>query len=143
MQISLSHRARHMIGGGVAAMALLFGSQACLADTKARVDRSYPTPAPVYPDGAQYLGEQGDVVLDVLVSARGRPYKIRVSQSSGYRDLDDAATEAAANWRFVPATSGGDTVQDWTSVKIHFELPQAAMMTPVSAQAPGTPPAQH
>ena len=139
MKFSLSYRTRHMLGGAAAALVLFGGSTACLADSAARVDRNYPTPAPAYPDGAQFLGEQGDVLVDVLVSKRGRPYKIRISKSSGYQDLDDAATQAAANWRYVPATSGGEVVQDWTTVKIHFQLPQSAMATPASAPAPATP----
>jgi protein TonB len=89
------------------------------------VDHNYPTPQPPYPDSAQLAGEQGDVLVDVYVSSSGRPHKVRISQSSGFKDLDDAAVEAAVNWRYIPATEDGDTVSSWTTVKLHFQLPQA------------------
>jgi len=130
---SIAIRAAHIAGGGALALMLLLGSAAtCLADTPARVDRSYPTPAPAYPDTAQVAGEQGDVLLDVYVTSGGHARKFRVNQSSGYPDLDNAAAEAVAGWKFLPAVSGGDTVSAWTTVKIHFELPKAAQAAPAA-----------
>ena len=133
---SIAVRAAHIIGGGALALALVLGSATtCLADSPAHVDRAYPTPAPAYPDSAQIAGEQGDVLLDVYVSSGGHPRKFRVNQSSGYPDLDNAAAEAVANWQFVPAVHDGDTVSAWTTVKVHFELPQAAQATPAGTPA--------
>jgi TonB family protein len=68
------------------------------------------------------------------VTSFGYPRKIRVKQSSGFEDLDNAATEAAAGWHYVPAVIDGDTATAWTTVKIHFELPQQA-----AAAAPALP----
>ena len=134
---SFAIRAAHIAGGVTLALVLVLGSAStCLADSPARVDRSYPTPAPAYPDAAQTAGEQGDVLLDVYVTSGGHPRKFRVNQSSGFPDLDNAAAEAVAGWKFVPAVEGGDTVSSWTTVKIHFELPHAAQATPPSAPAP-------
>jgi TonB family protein len=134
---SIAIRIAHIAGGGTLALLLILGGTAtCLADSQAKVDRSYPTPAPAYPDTAQVAGEQGDVLLDVYVSSGGHPRKFRLNQSSGYPDLDNAAAEAVANWRFLPAVESGDTVSAWTTVKIHFELPKAAQTAPVNATAP-------
>jgi len=134
---SFAIRAAHIAGGVTLALVLVLGSAStCLADSPARVDRSYPTPAPAYPDAAQTAGEQGDVLLDVYVTSGGHPRKFRVNQSSGFPDLDNAAAEAVAGWKFVPAVEGGDTVSSWTTVKIHFELPHAAQATPPSPPAP-------
>jgi len=134
---SITFRAAHIASGGALALVLVLGSAStCLASSPARVDRSYPTPAPAYPDSAQVAGEQGDVLLDVYVTSGGHPRKFRVNQSSGFPDLDNAAAEAVAGWKFVPAVEGGDTVSSWTTVKIHFELPHAAQATPPSAPAP-------
>jgi TonB family protein len=134
---SIAIRASHIAGGGALALMLVLGSAStCLADSPAQVDRSRPTPAPNYPDSAQAAGEQGDVLLDVYVSSAGHPRKFRVNQSSGFGDLDNAAAEAVANWQFVPAVRGGDTVSDWTTVKIHFELPKAAEAAPTATPAP-------
>ncbi len=123
-QFFVSGRSRHLALGAATALALIAGgaSTAC-ADSPPRIDHSYPTPQPDYPDSAQVNGEQGDVMLDVFVNSAGRPRKFRVHQSSGFADLDNAAAEAVANWRFIPAMQGGDTASDWTTVKIHFELP--------------------
>lgn len=125
-------RTRDVVVGGVAALVLLMGGP-CLADTKARVDHNYPSPAPPYPDSAQFAGEQGDVLVDVYVSSSGRPRKVRISGSSGFKDLDEAAIDAAVNWRYIPATEDGDTVSSWTTVKMHFQLPQ---YVPVNATTP-------
>ena len=134
---SITFRAAHIASGSALALVLVLGSAStCLASSPARVDRSYPTPAPAYPDSAQVAGEQGDVLLDVYVTSGGHPRKFRVNQSSGFPDLDNAAAEAVAGWKFVPAVEGGDTVSSWTTVKIHFELPHAAQATPPSAPAP-------
>ena len=134
---SMGIRVMHAGAGGAIALLLILGSTtACFADSPAHVDRSAPTPAPVYPDGAQVAGEQGDVLLDVYVTSGGHARKFRVNQSSGYPDLDNAAAEAVANWQFIPAVKGGDTVSSWTTVKIHFELPQAAQTVPANSTAP-------
>jgi len=131
----MTRRTRDIAGGGVLALALtLGGSTACLADSPAKVDHSYPNAAPTYPDTAQYAGEQGDVLLDVQVTANGYPRKVRVKQSSGFEDLDTAAIETAANWRYIPAVVDGDTATSWTTVKIHYQLPQ-----PAPASQPGSP----
>lgn len=128
-------RGRQLVLGAAAALALVAGnaSTAC-ADSPPKIDHSYPTPQPNYPDSAQLNGEQGDVTLDVFVNSAGKPRKFRVNQSSGYTDLDNAAAEAVAGWRFIPAIQNGDTASDWTTVKIHFELPkpQPAAAAPAS-----------
>jgi protein TonB len=125
---------RQLVLGGATALVLIAGgaSTAC-ADSPPKVDHSYPTPQPAYPAQAQTNGEQGDVMIDVFVNSAGKPRKFKVHQSSGFADLDNAAAEAVANWRFIPAIHDGDTASDWTTVKIHFELPQA---TPAAAPAP-------
>jgi TonB family protein len=105
----------------------------------ARVDMARPHLQPAYPDGAQVNGEQGTVVMDVYVNSDGRPTKARITRSTGFDDLDNAAMESVLNWRFVPAERAGDTVSDWTRVQIEFQLPQAPVMTPASM--PGAPPA--
>ncbi len=93
-------------------------------DTLPRLDASYPNRQPPYPDAAQINGEQGTTLVDVLVRPSGKPVRAKVSQSSGYADLDTAAVQGVLNWRFVPAMRDGDTVSDWTTVKVVFQLPR-------------------
>lgn len=111
---------------GLTGALMLGGASACVADSPAKIDHSRPAPAPDYPDDAQLTGEQGDVLLAIQVASNGRPERIRVQQSSGYRDLDDAAVGTAANWHYMPAMSGGDTELGWAKVRIRYQLPQAA-----------------
>lgn len=129
MSRNLSQLRQLALGIG-AALSLIFGSvpEAC-ADSPPKIDRSYPTPQPAYPDSAQLNGEQGDVVVGVRVSASGKPLRLRIDGSSGFSDLDNAAAEAVAQWHFIPAIESGDTTSAWTTVKIHFELPQPVQPT--------------
>src|SRR5262245_57690003 len=111
---------RHACLGATTALALVLGnSPAVRADSPPKIDRSYPTPQPAYPDSAQLSGEQGDVLVGVKVSANGKPRRLRIDKSSGFGDLDDAAAAAVAQWRFIPAIENGDTASSWTTVKIH------------------------
>jgi protein TonB len=103
-------------------------------DAPARVDASYTNRQPPYPESAQVNGEQGTILVNVLVRPSGRPIKAWVASSSGFPDLDTAAVQGVLNWHFVPATRNGDTVSDWTTVKIVYQLPQA-MPAPTPAQS--------
>jgi len=63
---------------------------------------------PDYPPVSRRLGEQGTVVLEVLVDANGRAVEATVMQSSGFARLDEAAVEGVKrNYRFAPGTVDG------------------------------------
>jgi TonB family protein len=133
--VHASFSIRQLVLGAAAAVALVAGgTSTAFADSPPKVDHAYPTPQPDYPAAAQTNGEQGDVLIDVYVSSSGKPRKFKVHQTSGFADLDNAAAEAVANWRFVPAIHSGDTASDWTTVKIHFELPHAEPASATPAQ---------
>ncbi|HWA91991.1 MAG TPA: energy transducer TonB [Rhizomicrobium sp.] len=129
---------------GLSAAAALMLLASPVSAGEAMVDHTYPAPAPTYPASAQFTGAQGDVLVDVFVSARGLPRKIRINTSSGNSALDNAAVEAVAGWHFVPATQDGDTASSWKSLKIHFQLPQVVQIPPqgMAGQPPATAPAQ-
>src|SRR5690606_32638682 len=57
-------------------------------------------PGPDYPRGALRRGESGEVLLRIHVDADGRPERIEVASSSGFRELDRAAERAVRRWRF-------------------------------------------
>lgn len=79
-------------------------------------------PAPAYPAISRRLGEQGKVVIRVLIDKDGTPQQGDIGQSSGYARLDQAALRAVMDWRYVPGRRDG-TVQDmWFNVPIHFAL---------------------
>jgi protein TonB len=79
-------------------------------------------PPPGYPAASRRFGEQGRVMLRVLVDARGDAEKIEVSQTSGHTRLDQAAVDAVQRWKFVPAKRGDTAVGAWVLVPIAFKL---------------------
>jgi protein TonB len=79
-------------------------------------------PALAYPPLARRLGEQGKVVLRVLVNSSGTPDRVELRTSSGSRLLDTAALEAVRHWRFVPARQGDQPVAAWVLIPITFTL---------------------
>jgi protein TonB len=93
------------------------------AFTAARFDADYlDNPKPQYPHASRRLGEEGRVVLRVFVSADGDAKRVEVKQSSGFQRLDQAAENAVARWRFVPARRGEQAVSAWVAVPIEFSL---------------------
>ena len=79
-------------------------------------------PPPRYPAMARRLGEQGRVMLRVLVSAAGLADKVELRTSSGSERLDEAAIETVKRWRFVPARQGERSVAAWVLIPINFTL---------------------
>ena len=80
-------------------------------------------PAPAYPRIAKQRGITGTVLLQVLVGIDGRPLEVTVAQSSGNRELDEAArAQVLRRWSFQPATKNGQAVQAIGMVPIEFAL---------------------
>jgi protein TonB len=79
-------------------------------------------PPPPYPPMSRRLGEQGKVVVRVLISAEGTARDAVVRQSSGYPRLDQAALETVRKWRYVPGKRDGVPEAMWFNVPINFVL---------------------
>lgn len=79
-------------------------------------------PKPAYPPTSRRLGEQGKVVVRVLIGVDGRAQDATVLASSGYDRLDRAALEAVRQWRYVPGKRGGVPEPMWVKVPIAFDL---------------------
>jgi protein TonB len=80
-------------------------------------------PPPSYPIEALRDGIAGTVELELLVGVDGRVLKVRVTHSSGSRQLDNAASEQVLrNWSFQPASRGGVPVQALGRVPVVFAL---------------------
>jgi protein TonB len=89
----------------------------------ARFDADYlRNPPPVYPAASRRLGEEGRVVLRVMVSAEGLPLSVEIKQASGFRRLDEAARAAVERWRFVPARRGATAIESSVLVPLQFTL---------------------
>ena len=95
------------------------------AENTARIDappRASRPIRPEYPKEARQRGEEGDVTLDLVITARGLVSEVSVAASSGFRDLDDAAARAAARTKFKPATRGSTPVQANARIIIKFRI---------------------
>jgi protein TonB len=79
-------------------------------------------PAPAYPSLSRRLGEQGKVILRVLVNAGGTTDAVELRASSGHPRLDDAAQDTVRRWKFVPARHGAEPCAAWVLIPILFRL---------------------
>ncbi|MGH8739945.1 MAG: energy transducer TonB, partial [Burkholderiales bacterium] len=75
-----------------------------------------------YPARSRRIGEQGRVILRVLVSPRGLADEVQVRTSSGHARLDEAARTTVSRWRFVPANRGSQPVAAWVLIPVSFRL---------------------
>ena len=95
------------------------------APRQARIDappRTKRNIKPEYPKGARQRGEQGDVVVEIRVNARGEVDDVKVAVSSGFAELDEAAVRAAKAAKFSPARCGRDAVASTARLKLQFKL---------------------
>ncbi len=90
-----------------------------------RFDADYlKNPAPNYPPLSRRMGEEGKVILRVLVNPQGSADSVEIRTSSGSQRLDDAAVNTVKHWKFIPAKRGDTAVQSAVLVPIIFKLEQ-------------------
>jgi len=79
-------------------------------------------PAVVVPRLSRRAGEQGTVLLNVVVDVRGLPRAVTLRRSSGFPRLDEQALSAMRAARFVPCTDQGAPVECEADAPIVYEL---------------------
>jgi len=79
-------------------------------------------PTPDYPRASQRRGEQGRVVVRVLISAEGRVVEATVRSSSGHSRLDESALKAVRAARFKPYTENGHAYRAMADIPFDFVL---------------------
>lgn len=79
-------------------------------------------PKPTYPPTSRRLGEQGTVLVQVLIGADGNAHKAEIKKSSGFFRLDQAALATVLKWRYVPGKRAGVAEAMWFTVPIAFAL---------------------
>jgi periplasmic protein TonB len=79
-------------------------------------------PSPSYPRLSRRIGEEGRVLLKVLVSADGKASSVEIEASSGYERLDQSALDAVKQWRFIPARKGNESLSAYVLVPVSFSL---------------------
>ncbi len=79
-------------------------------------------PQPVYPAMSKRMGEQGKVVLRILINEKGLPDQVLVQTSSGSTRLDEAGRQAALRALFKPHMEDGRAVAVYVIVPLNFQL---------------------
>ena len=75
-----------------------------------------------YPGLARKRGQEGTVILQVLINREGRVDDLEVKTTSGYGLLDRAAVSAVKNWSFEPGRKDGKKIAMWVRVPVTFQL---------------------
>jgi len=79
-------------------------------------------PAPVYPALSKRLGEQGQVLVRVLIGADGSPQQAELKRSSGFERLDRSALEYVMKCRYIPGKVAGVPQAMWYEAPVNFVL---------------------
>ena len=87
-----------------------------------QLDARYPFSEPEYPVAEIRQGHEGTVLLSLQILPNGRVGDVRIDQSSGFPQLDDATAREARRWRMKPGTSDGTAMPMWKRVPIKFQL---------------------
>lgn len=79
-------------------------------------------PRPSYPRVCRRRGQEGTVVLSVVIDADGRPGRIQVVDTSGFTRLDKAARDALKMAVFTPAIQDGLFTESVKQIAFTFRL---------------------
>jgi protein TonB len=79
-------------------------------------------PQPVYPAMSRKMGEQGKVILLVLINENGKPGQVKIQTSSGSARLDEAGRQAALRAVYKPYLEDGHAVAVYVIVPLNFQL---------------------
>ncbi len=77
---------------------------------------------PAYPRYSRLHKEEGTTVLAVEILPDGKPGKVEIVRSSGYRRLDRAAVSGIEKAELVPALKDGRKIASIKRVSIRFDL---------------------
>jgi protein TonB len=81
-----------------------------------------PDADPYYPSFSKRAGEQGEVVVRLIIDETGVVEEAVLLRSSGFARLDRAATEIGRRYRFKPYTVNGNPARISTNLLIKFNL---------------------
>ena len=79
-------------------------------------------PHPSYPLLARKKGWEGRVIIQANIDKKGNVKFIKVSESSGFKVLDDVSVETLKTWKFKPAMLGSKFVDDTVYIPVKFVL---------------------
>lgn len=79
-------------------------------------------PSPVYPAISRRLGEQGKVIVRVLIGTNGLPERAEIKTSSGFERLDRSALDYVLKCRYVPGKVNGVVQAMWYEAPVNYVL---------------------
>jgi TonB family protein len=79
-------------------------------------------PHPSYPLLARKKGWEGRVIIQANIDKKGNVKFIKVSESSGFKILDEVSVETLKTWKFKPAMLGSKFVDDTVYIPVKFVL---------------------
>lgn len=88
-------------------------------DTPPQPTAKFP---PQYPSSLLQKKITGKVLIACVIDISGKISSSNVRQSSGNRELDQAALSAVTRWKFKPAQKGGRPVKGSIVVPFNFEI---------------------
>ena len=77
---------------------------------------------PRYPPSAEERGIEGEVVLRILINARGQVDRARVVSARPPGVFEASALASIKGWRFVPARDKGKAIAVWATKRMRFKL---------------------
>jgi len=77
---------------------------------------------PKYPRWAEEAGVSGEVRLKFWVLPDGLVNRVEVSQTTGYADLDEIASQAMKKWLFEPLSLQEKQIVQWGTITLKFKL---------------------
>jgi protein TonB len=81
-----------------------------------------PDADPYYPSFSKRAGEQGEVVVRLIIDEAGIVEEVALLRSSGFARLDRAATDIGKRYRFKPYSVNGNPARISTNLLIKFNL---------------------
>jgi TonB family protein len=91
-------------------------------DAVSQMPRYLHTPFPLYPFEARKKGQEGLVLLTVVILDNGRVGQVQIKKTSGYANLDQSAMMAVQNWRFEPLRKDNSLRSTIVNIPIRFSL---------------------
>ena len=68
------------------------------------------------------MGEQGTVMVRILIGAKGLPLKAELQKTSGFERLDQAALEYVMQSRYKPGTLNGVPNDMWMGRSVTYTI---------------------
>jgi TonB family protein len=107
---------------GINAIGLLFLLTLACAMSRYKPPRVISNNKLEYPLTAQLERIEGDVLVGVFVNKEGQPEEIELIESSGHKELDEAALLFVKKIDFSPARLDEKAISSWTRLVLRYRL---------------------